>query len=331
MLDERKALVLQALIEEYIRTGEPVSSQAVLSRSGLDVSSATIRNDLARLESDGFVTQPHTSAGRVPTHQGYRYYVDHCAPGRLRSTTRDRIESFFAEVHQELSRLLKETSGFLSDITHFPAVVVSPPRIDDDIIHGVNLVRLGGSTVLVVIVADSGRVSQQVVDLGFVPTGGQLEEAERLIENACIGATIAAAAERLNEANLPAIVRNIVEPVESHVLDTQTTVPEVFIGGTSQLAELWNDLAIVHRMLELLEREASLLELMDDSDGTAVRIGAELGDDLDMAIVSSTYQAGDHGAGRVAVIGPMRMDYRRTIRVVEEIGEGLGESLGSDQ
>ena len=329
MLDERKSVVLQALVEEYIRSGEPVSSQAVLTRSGLDVSSATVRNDLSRLEAEGFVTQPHTSAGRVPTHHGYRYYVDHCAPGRLRTTTRDRIEAFFGEVHQELSRLLKETSGFLSDITHFPAVVVSPPRVDTDVIHGVNLVRLGGSAVLVVIVTDSGRVSQQVVDLGFAPTGSQLEEAERLIENACIGITIAEATERLNEASLPVIVRNIVEPVESHVLDRQTTVPEVFIGGTSQLAELWNDLAIVHRMLELLEREAALLELIDDAEGTEVRIGAELGDDLDMAIVSSPYEAGDLGAGRVAVIGPMRMDYRRTIRVVEEIGDGLGESLGS--
>ena len=126
-------------------------------------------------------------------------------------------------------------------------------------------------------------------------------------------------------------MRNIVEPVESHVLDRQTTVPEVFIGGTSQLAELWNDLAIVHRMLELLDREAALLELIDDAEGTEVRIGAELGDDLDMAIVTSPYEAGERGAGRVAVIGPMRMDYRRTIRVVEEIGEGLGESLGSGQ
>jgi heat-inducible transcriptional repressor len=330
MLDERRSLVLQALVEEYIRSGEPVSSQAILSRSGLDVSSATIRNDLARLESDEYVTQPHTSAGRVPTHQGYRYYVDHCAPGRLRTTTRARIEAFFTDVHQELSRMLKETSGLLSDITHFPAVVVSP-GIDTDVIHGVSLVRLGGSAVLVVIVSESGRVSQQVVDLRFVPTSAQLEEAERLIENACVGTSTAEAAERLNAASLPDIVRNIVEPVESHVLDAQTTVPEVFVGGTSQLAELWNDLAIVHRMLELLERETSVLELMEASEGTAVRIGAELGDDLDMAVVSSSYHAAEGGEGRVAVIGPMRMDYRRTIRVVEEIGEGLEESLGADR
>ncbi len=96
MIDDRKARVLQALVEEYIRTGEPVSSHAILERSALDVSSATIRNELARLESYGFVAQPHTSAGRIPTHQGYRYYVDHCSPARLRSATHHRIRSFFA-------------------------------------------------------------------------------------------------------------------------------------------------------------------------------------------------------------------------------------------
>src|SRR5665811_1431517 len=109
MLDDRKARILQALVEEYVISGEPVSSQAILERSGLNVSSATVRNELARLESYGFVGQPHTSAGRVPTHQGYRYYVDHCSPGRLRTATHVRIRSFFSEVHREVSRLLKET------------------------------------------------------------------------------------------------------------------------------------------------------------------------------------------------------------------------------
>ncbi len=105
---------------------QPVSSRAVLQRCSVDVSSATIRNDLAKLESYGFVTQPHTSAGRVPTPAGYRYYVDHCSPTRLRTATRERIESFFADFHEELSKLLRQTSGLLSEISHYPAVVMGP-------------------------------------------------------------------------------------------------------------------------------------------------------------------------------------------------------------
>ena len=106
----RKSRILQSLVEEHIRTGEPVSSQAILDHSDLDVSSATIRNELAALEGYGFITQPHTSSGRIPTRQGYRYYVDHGSPGQLRVATHARIEAFFADVHREVSRLLKETS-----------------------------------------------------------------------------------------------------------------------------------------------------------------------------------------------------------------------------
>ncbi len=330
MLDDRKSKILQALVEEYVVTGEPVSSHAVLARSGLDVSSATVRNELARLESYGFADQPHTSAGRVPTHRGYRYYVDHCSPGRLRSATHAKIRAFFAEVHREVSRMLKETSGLLSDITHFPAVVIGPqPQVDR--IHAVHLVHLGGSAVLVVTIAETGQVTQQVVTLGFEPTTEQLDEAERVIERVYAGRGIDEARrdEQLTSSDLPELVKRIIDPVHDQIQRGERTTPEMFIGGTGQLAELWADLTIVHRMLDLLERDTDLQAILgESSEGTSVRIGEEVGDTLDIAVVSTPFGAG--GSGRVGVIGPMRMDYRRTIRVVEEIGESLEERLGTD-
>ena len=123
MLDDRKSQVLKALVEEYIRTGEPVSSQAVLDISGLEVSSATIRNDIARLESYGFAEQPHTSAGRIPTDQGYRFYVDHLAPAKLREATRRRIDAFFHEVHRQITDVLRDTSLFVNELTAYPSVI----------------------------------------------------------------------------------------------------------------------------------------------------------------------------------------------------------------
>lgn len=329
-MDERKARVLQALVEEFIRTGQPVSSQAILERSGLDVSSATVRNELSRLEAAGYVTQPHPSAGRIPTQQGYRWYVDHCSPARLRTATRQRIESFFADVHQELSRLLKETSGLLADITHYPAVVIGP-GLERDTIHGVHLVRLGGPVVLVVTVTDTGRVTQQLVTLGFEPTDQQLAEAEELIEAAYTGRSLSDAEEddRLRRSDLPDLVRRIIEPVHATLQSSAGSTREVFVGGTSQLAQLWSDLAVVRRLLGLLERETDVVELLGgDQEGITVRFAPELGDDIDLAVVTSSFEAGGHGTGRVGVLGPMRMDYRRTIRVVEEVGEGLEERLG---
>ena len=117
MLDERKIAVLQTLIEEYIATGEPVSSGSIARESGLAVSTATIRNDLIYLEAEGYLLQPHTSAGRLPTAKGYRHYVDHSEPGSLRRGTQNRINSFFSSVQLELSRLLKATTDLVADVT----------------------------------------------------------------------------------------------------------------------------------------------------------------------------------------------------------------------
>jgi heat-inducible transcriptional repressor len=333
MLDERRSLVLQALVEEYIRTGQPVSSQAVLERSDLAVSSATVRNDLAKLESYGFVAQPHTSAGRIPTPSGYRYYVDHCSPARLRSATRARIESFFAEVHRGLSKLLKETSGLLSDISHYPAVVIGP-GFGSETVRGVHLVHLGAATVLVVMVADNGRVSQEIVRLRFDPSDRELADAERFLNTWCCGKTPeegAAAISRVQLDEAAESIRSLLHTVADAMRRDTDTASDVFVGGHRQLGALWEDLANVSAVLDILEQESTLRELIDDrTGGTAVRIGSELEmEGVDLAVVSTPYEAGEHGTGRVGVIGPMRMDYRRTIRIVEEVGEGLADSLGS--
>ncbi len=332
MLDDRRALVLQALVEEYIRTGQPVSSRAILEESALDVSSATIRNDVAKLESYGFVAQPHTSAGRVPTDQGYRYYVDHCSPGRLRSATRARIESFFADVHHELTKLLRETTGLLSDLSHYPAVVIGP-EITGEVVRGIHLVPLTSRVILVVTVTGAGRVTQEIVRLPFDPTPSELADAERLVVANFVGASIEASiagAVGTLPVGYPEHVGSIVAKVVAALEGSRDTSSDVFVGGTSQLASLWGDLAHVHSVLELLEREAAVRAMLDTHQhGTEVRIGAELAvDDVEIAVVSTAYEAGERGLGRVGVIGPMRMDYRRTIKLVEEVGEGLGDSLG---
>ena len=333
MLDDRRSVVLQALVEEYIRTGQPVSSRAVLEHCSVDVSSATIRNDLAKLESYGFVTQPHTSAGRVPTPAGYRYYVDHCSPTKLRNATRERIESFFAGVHEELSKLLKQTSGLLSEVSHYPAVVIGP-GFGDELIHGLHLVHLGGNTVLVVTVGASGRVGQELVRLRFAPTDRELETAEAVLATAFEHTTLAEGATAIaamSADQVPDRIRRIVRAAAGVASNTEATTREMYVGGASQLAELWEDLAQVHTMLEILEQDNYVRKLLGgEEEGTSVRLGAETDlTDVDFAVVSTAYDAGSAGRGRVGVLGPMRMDYRRTIRIVEEVGDGLEDSLGA--
>ena len=227
-----------------------------------------------------------------------------------------------------MSRLLKETSGLLTDLTHLPAIVIGPERTVEAL-HAVHLVRLGGSAVLVVTVAESGGVSQQIISLGFEPSDRQLEEAEQVIEAVYRGRirTDVADDERLGASDVPDVVRRIVEPVHEELQAIQASGRDMFVGGTSQLADLWADLAMVQEMLGLLERESELQTMLSDTThGATVRIGEELGDPMDVAVVSAPF--GPNQTGRLGVIGPMRMDYRRAMRVVEEVGEGLEESMG---
>lgn len=333
MLDDRRSIILQALVEEYIRTGQPVSSRAVLELCAIEVSSATVRNDLAKLESYGFVTQPHTSAGRVPTSAGYRYYVDHCSPTKLRNATRDRIEAFFTGFHQELSKLLQQTSGLLTEISHYPAVVIGP-GFGDEVVQGMHLVHLGGPVLMVVSIGATGRVGQEVVRLGFQPAEIEISDAESLVAAAFEGHTLtegsARASTQLGE-HLSKRMNTLIRSVIASTGSTIDTTRELYVGGTSQLASLWEDLAQVHTMLELLEQHQHVRQLLgDDEEGTSVRLGTETDiSDADFAVVSTAFSAGGRGTGRVGVLGPMRMDYRRAIRIVEEVGDGLEDSLGA--
>jgi heat-inducible transcriptional repressor len=333
MLDDRRSIVLQALIEEYIRTGQPVSSRAVLQRCSVDVSSATIRNDLAKLESYGFVTQPHTSAGRVPTPAGYRFYVDHCSPTRLRTATRERIEGFFAGFHEELSNLLRQTSGLLSEISHYPAVVIGP-GFGDEIVRALHLAHLGGPVVLAVTIGATGRVGQEIVKLRFNPTDSELDQAERVLAEAYDGVTLTTGSGAIAELPGEQVsdrVTKIINVISGALTASVDATRELYVGGTSQLASLWQDLAQVHAMLELLEQHQHVRMLLDtEAQGTSVRIGAETDlADTDFAIVSTAFSVGSTGKGRVGLLGPMRMDYRRAIRIVEEVGDGLEDSLGA--
>ncbi len=329
MLDDRKSRVLKALVEEYIRTGAPVSSQTVLDRSGLDVSSATVRNDIASLESYGFVSQPHTSAGRLPTHQGYRFYVDHLSPVKLREATRGQIDEFFREVHKQISEMLRESSTLVSELTNYPAVVVGPGA-SSDIIDDIRLVPLGGSMVLVVAIAQNGRVHQEYVDVGTDVSVEMIEEAERLVSAAFHGHSLESPeTDGLKRSDLPAVVKRIVAPVSEQLASTHSSEREVYVGGTSRMAALWNDLTMVRHLLKMLDEEASLIDLMsDESTGTNVRFGPDLGDETDLAVVTATYETPSGAMGKVGVIGTMRMNYRRAIKVVEEVSDGLEESFG---
>jgi len=285
------------------------------------------------MEGEGYVAKPHTSAGRIPTDAGYRYYIDHLSPGSLRLSVRTRIEGFFSTVHTELRRLLKDTSGLLADLTHYPAVVVGP-ALQGQIIRDVHLIPVDPASVLLLLVTDGGQVRQTVLRLDAPVTPSEVSSAQEALAEQVSGERLD---DRLAEKDspgfedeLPAPSAQLVDRALAAVEGVAAGQRDVFIGGTSLMVSLWEDLTQLHRILALLEQESSVLSLIDDRGaGTSVRLGRELADeDADLAVVSSGFGGGD-SPGRMGVLGPMRMDYRRTIRVVEEISEALDERFGS--
>ncbi|MGH8872137.1 MAG: heat-inducible transcriptional repressor HrcA [Acidimicrobiia bacterium] len=331
MLEDRRSEILRALVEEHIRSGEPVSSRAIVERASLSVSTATVRNDLAALESEGFVIQPHTSAGRIPTAAAYRYYVDHLGPGRLRSTAQAKINSFFGEVHLELSKLLKATSDLLAEVTDLPAVVVAPALMGDRV-RALHSVQITADQMLLIVVTERGRLLQQRARARVPITTRELEDAHRVVSAAAVGMDLGAdlviREEELGRLDEP--IREAVLAMNDG-LQLAASGTEMFVGGTQRLTAVWEDLSAVQRILEVLAREAEVMKILAVASGTSIQIGAELPvHDVDLAVVSKTYDVGSSG-GSVGVIGPMRMNYKRAISAVEEVSRELEDRISSEQ
>ena len=330
MLEDRRSEVLRALVEEHIRTGEPVSSRAIVDHSALSVSTATVRNDLAALEADGLAMQPHTSAGRVPTAAAYRYYVDHLGPGRLRDAAQGKIDSLFGEVHLELSKLLKATSELLAEITDLPAVVVAP-GVSRDRVRALHVVQVTADQVLIVVITEGGRVVQQRGRVRMPVTPMEVEDAQRLIAGSVVGSELGAGI-GLDSADLEALSDPTREATLT-ILDclhlSATSSTEMFVGGTQRMTATWEDIDAVQRVLEILEREAEVMKLLAGASGTSIQLGSELeSTDVDLAVVSKSYEASGE-AGSVGVIGPMRMNYKRAISAVEEVSRELEEQIST--
>ena len=335
MLDGRRARILRTMVEEHIRTGGPVSSRAILEAGNLPVSSATIRTELVALQAAGYAFQPHTSAGRVPTPQAYRYYVDSLMRPREAPVASARVAEFFASVQTELGRLLKATSALLSEITHFPSVVTGP-SMANEVIRGVHLVHTTADTVLMVLVTLAGRVSQTLLQLPEPVGGSEVREAETLIRRFQVGTPLSESfdLESMSLTKPTEGAASILQQAAAAFENTTAPDHELYMGSAPHLTAAWGELSKVQGVLDVLEREASLLEVLGHLPaGTEVRIGSELGIDsaTDISLVTTTYGEESSGpGGRLGVLGPMRMDYGRTIRVLEDIGVGLDESLGEN-
>jgi heat-inducible transcriptional repressor len=334
MLDDRKLAVLRAIIEDYVSTTEPVGSKTLVDRHNLDVSPATIRNDMAVLEEQGYIAQPHTSAGRVPTDKGYRLFVDRLSRVKPLSTAERRaIETFLAGAY-DLDDVVARTVRLLAQITRQVAVVQYPSLRISSVRH-IELVPILPTRLLLVLITDTGRVEQRGVEL---PESIDEESIAQLraVLNACLdGRPLSDAA--MVAADLPARIapgdRTNAAAVLSVLLESLAERKEekVVFGGTANLA-VRDFSAGLRDVLEALEEQVVLMRLLGETGESAevtVKIGAEnLVEGLhDTSVVSTGYGAGDQVLAKLAVLGPTRMDYPGTMGAVHAVARYVGQIL----
>ena len=333
-LDERKAAILRAVVEEYVETAQPVGSQTIARASRLGVSSATVRNEMTVLERDGYLAQPHTSAGRVPTDRGYRFFVDHFTEtGDLPVPQRRAVSDFFASAHRALEELLHETSGLLARVSRHAAVVVGP-QTDAAQVRNVQLVLLQPQVVLVVLVLSNGVVEKEVLALSADVSDANLVAATAALDERLRGVTWGTFPE------LPVTGDPEVDALVSAARDSlvqrahgETNEP-VYVGGASRLAAEQSAFSTnerAARLLEMLEHQVVVVSLIREliDNGLTVSIGSEnsLDDLSDCSIVLAPYEVDGHAAGVVGVLGPTRMDYRHALAAVSNVSKQLGQHL----
>jgi heat-inducible transcriptional repressor len=333
-LDHRKAAILNAVVAEYIETAQPVGSAHITGNPGVEVSSATVRSEMAALERDGYLAQPHTSAGRIPTDKGYRFFVDHLGrPGTLGPHERHEVRKFFAHVHGEVEDLLGRTSGLLAGLTDYAAVVVGP-RHESATIRSVQLVGLSPRLALLVVVLSDGAVEKRTLDLPADTSDDMLADAANHLNSFTRGGTLAnpgAVPELRDDASLNAVIGCGVAALGE--LGATGEPDHVFVGGSSRMASAFDAVETVRSVLSILEQQLVVVELIEDilDRGLSVAIGAEHGFEplAACALVLAPVAIEGEVAGTIGVVGPTRMHYPRALAAVELVGEQLGEHLGA--
>ncbi|MFA5074237.1 MAG: heat-inducible transcriptional repressor HrcA [Nitrospirota bacterium] len=337
-LEERNKKVLQAVIDSYIASGAPIGSSVLAKRFNFGVSSATLRNIMADLEELGYLTHPHTSAGRIPTDQGYRYYIDSLISIENDSEEFDDQLRQVPQLHgDDLKILMEEASQFLATLSHCAGVVVAPSE-PESIYKHIEFVRLRGRQVLIVFVTTTGIVQNKLIDLDEAIRQQDLNRFSTYLDEELEHGTLSEVRQRLLkklEEEKQVFVRLMEETYRASQEVQEQTSEKVYIGGTSQIFES-PEFATVEKMKALLrafEDKYTLLKLLDRSvaaQGIKVFIGSEnpYFEMQECSMVVGSYQVGNRVVGTLGVIGPTRMQYRQVIHVVDYTSRLLSKLLG---
>jgi heat-inducible transcriptional repressor len=350
--DDRRFEVLRAIVADFVSTQEPIGSKALVERHNLGVSSATVRNDMAVLEAEGYIAQPHTSSGRVPTEKGYREFVDRLDVVKPMSGSERRAILTFLESGVDLDDVLRRAVRLLAQLTRQVAVVQYPTLSTSTVRH-LEVVALTPARLLLVVITDSGRVDQRIVELGHPIDDGELGQLRDLLGRALDGKKLAAASvavadlvgqfdvDRDGADNGSVGLRNAVGRAATVLLESLVEHREerLLMGGTANLTRNTADFGgSLRSVLEALEEQVVVLKLLaaqQEAGKVTVRIGheAEIASGAEQmagtSVVTTTYGTIDTVYGGMGVLGPTRMDYPGTIASVAAVARYISEVLGA--
>lgn len=339
--EQRRLEVLRAIVADYISTKEPIGSKTLVERHNLGVSSATVRNDMAVLEAEGYIAQPHTSSGRIPTDKGYRQFVDHISEVKPLSNAERRAIMEFLESGVDLDDVLRRGVRLLAQLTRQVAMV-QYPTVSASTVRHIEVVALNPARLLLVVITDTGRVEQRLVDLGNLITEEDLAALRAMLGKAMDGKRLAVASAAVAELpeHSPARLREVLIRVSTVLVETLVEHPEerLVLGGTANLTRSASDFAgngfpgSLRSVLEALEEQVIVLKLLaaaQEPGTVTVQIGEETKVEQmrGTAVVSTGYGMPGTVLGGMGVLGPTRMDYPGTIASVAAVARYIGEVL----
>ena len=329
-LSPRKSAVLRAVVEGYISTTQPVGSTHVSEMANLGVSSATVRNEMLALEQAGYLSQPHTSAGRIPTEKGYRHFVDSLPDmsGTLGRSERQQVLEFFDTTHSELEQMLADTSALLANLTAYAALVVGPQH-SSATIRSVNLVDLSERLVMALVVYENGSVDKRTIEVDQPADSVELARAAAQLTDLLAGCTASALRDGPRAYAL--------SPLASRILDTlgdlSNAEEQLYVGGAASVAGLFEATDTVRSVLGILEKQLVVVSLVRDilDRGLTVAIGSETGVAplAECSLIVAPYEVAGRPVGSIGVLGPTRMNYPQALAAVAVVSQKLGDRLSS--
>ncbi len=336
MLTERQLLILKVTVDDYIQSAQPVGSNQLAKKPGITSSSATIRNELAELEGQGYLEKTHTSSGRIPSQKGYRYYVDHLlTPNPVPQQDIVQLRSVFEEKVNETEEIIKRSAGILSELTNYTSILLGPD-IRKHIVKKLSIVPLSPGMAVAIIVTDSGHVENRVFSIPPDLDPSDIEKMVNILNERLIGVSLYDLHKRLEQETLALLRQHIERYGELFRTFKQALLlpraDNVYYGGKLNILKQpdFHDIQKIRELMNVMEEGKHIPEILPiGAQGLQIRIGSEnaLAAMEDCSVITVSYDIGDEQMGSIAIVGPKRMDYRRIVSLLDYVSGDLSKEL----